>query len=101
MNITILTKYSSKGASSRYRYFLYLNKFIQKDINLEIDCFLDTSYIDSLYKNEKNIFRIIIAYIKRFFVLLNSANFLVVEYEAFPYIPYFLESFFKYFSDPL
>ncbi len=93
MNITFLTKYTSKGASSRYRYFLYLNCFMQRDINLEIDSFFSTHYIDSLYQGKRSIYRVFISYIKRFFVLLNSARFLVIEYEVFPYIPYFIESF--------
>ncbi len=94
MNVTFLTKYSSKGASSRYRYFLYLNTFIQNDINLEIDGFLDTSYVDSLYKGNISVIKIVVAYIKRFFVIMNSAKFLVIEYEVFPYAPYFIEGFF-------
>lgn len=94
MNITFLTKYTSKGASSRYRYFLYLNYFMQKGVNLEIDSFFNTLYIDSLYQEKRNIYQVFISYIKRFFVVLNSAEFLVIEYEVFPYIPYFVESFF-------
>ena len=93
MNITFLTKYTSKGASSRYRYFLYLKGFIQRGINLEVDSFFSTHYIDSLYQDKRSIYRILIAYIRRFFVLLNSASFLVIEYEVFPYTPYFIESF--------
>jgi glycosyltransferase involved in cell wall biosynthesis len=95
IDITILTKYTSKGASSRYRYFLYINELLAKDTNIEIDSFLDTSYLHNLYdKNKKNKVRILFSYFKRFFTMLNSANNLIIEYEIFPYLPYFIEKIF-------
>jgi len=94
-NLTILTKYSTQGASSRYRYFLYLCNLLREDVNLEIDSFFDTSYLKKIYSNEKkSFFKISISYIKRFFVVLNSSKNLVIEYEVFPYLPYFIERFF-------
>ncbi|MDC1066128.1 glycosyltransferase [Candidatus Pseudothioglobus singularis] len=93
MNITFLTKYSSNGASSRYRYFLYINDFIQKKSNIEVSNFFNTSYIDNLFNKKKSFYHIFLSYLNRFFVLLNSAKFLVIEYEVFPYLPYFIEAF--------
>jgi glycosyltransferase involved in cell wall biosynthesis len=93
--ITILTKYTSQGASSRYRYFLYINNLLREDTNIEIDSFLDTSYLKRLYsKQSKNKLKIILAYFKRFFVLANSADNLIIEYEALPYMPYAIERLF-------
>lgn len=95
IDITILTKYTSQGASSRYRYFLYINGLLKEDVNIEIDSFLDTSYLHKLYNQEKKSkFKIFISYFKRFFVLINSAENLIIEYEALPYIPYFIEYIF-------
>ena len=95
IDITILTKYTSQGASSRYRYFMYISYLLQQDTNIEIDSFLDTSYLHNLYsKRKKSNIKIIIAYIKRFFVLINSADNLLIEYESLPYVPYFIEKFF-------
>lgn len=95
IDITILTKYTSQGASSRYRYFLFINDLLKQDVNIEIDAFLDTSYLRKLYKNEKkNKIKILIAYFKRIFVLMNSAENLIIEYEALPYVPYFIEKIF-------
>ena len=95
IDITILTKYTSQGASSRYRYFLYINDLLKQDTNIEIDSFLDTSYLHKLYsKQKKNKFKILISYIKRLFVLMNSSKNLIIEYEALPYIPYIIEKTF-------
>ena len=95
IDITILTKYTSQGASSRYRYFLYINNILKQDTNIEIDSFLDTSYLYKLYnKKKKNKLKILISYFKRILVLINSSNNLIVEYETLPYIPYFIEKIF-------
>jgi glycosyltransferase involved in cell wall biosynthesis len=93
MNLTFLTKYSSNGASSRYRYFLYISSLIQKDLNLEVSNFFDSSYLDLTYNKKRSYYHIFLSYLNRYLVLLNSAKFLVIEYEAFPYLPYFIESF--------
>jgi len=95
IDITILTKYSSRGASSRYRYFLYINDLLKEDTNIEIDSFLDTSYLYKLYaKQKKSKFKILISYMKRMLVLVNSSKNLIIEYEALPYLPYFIEKLF-------
>ena len=95
IDITILTKYTSQGASSRYRYFLYINDLLKEDSNIEIDSFLDTSYLHKLYKKEKKSrVRVLVSYFKRIFVLINSSKNLIIEYEALPYIPYFIEKIF-------
>ena len=95
LDITILTKYTSQGASSRYRYFFYLHELLKQDVNIEIDTFLDTSYLHRLYNDKKKSkIRILISYLKRFFVLLNSSKNLIIEYEALPYLPYVIEKIF-------
>jgi len=95
LDITILTKYTSQGASSRYRYFLYVNELLKQDVNIEVDSLLDVSYLHRLYGNKKkNKIRILLSYFKRFFVLLNSSKNLIIEYEALPYLPYIVEKIF-------
>lgn len=95
IDITILTKYTSQGASSRYRYFLYINNLLKEDVNIEIDSFLDTSYLHKLYtKEKKSRVKILVSYLKRIFVLINSSKNLLIEYEALPYLPYFIEKLF-------
>ncbi len=95
IDITILTKYTSQGPSSRYRYFLYVNDLLKQNTNIEIDSFLDTSYLHKLYKKEKKSKgKILISYLKRIFVLLNSSSNLIIEYEALPYIPFWIEKLF-------
>ena len=94
MNITIFTKYSSIGASSRHRFFNYLPFLLKKGINLEIINFFDTSYLDTRYYSTLKKTHIFLAYFKRFFSLLTSSQILLIEYEIFPKIPYLIESFF-------
>ena len=77
-NITILTKYSSQGASSRYRYFLYIHNLLKEDVNIEIDSYVDTSYLNNFYnKRKKNKFKIFISYVKRFFESKGSERFTI------------------------
>ena len=95
IDITILTKYTSQSASSRYRYFLYINELLQQNVNIEIDSFLDILYVHNLYaNNKKNKLRLLFSYFKRVFVLLNSSKNILIEYEALPYVPYFIERLF-------
>ncbi len=94
-NMTVFTRYSTQGASSRYRYFLYVNKLYQHDINLEVDSFFDIEYLQNLYYGRKrNLHRIFFSYLKRLMSVLNSADHLLIEYELFPFIPYFIEKLF-------
>lgn len=93
-NLSILTRYTSQGASSRYRYFLYLSRLLKNDYNLEVDSFFDTSYLNRVYSsNRKNLFKNFFSYLKRLIVVINSSDDLIIEYELFPYMPYFFEKF--------
>lgn len=93
--LSFFTKYSTQGASSRYRHFNFFYKLQLFDYSLEIDNFLDTDYLISLYtKTRISKFKIIISYFKRFFSLMRSSENLIIEYELFPYLPYWFEKMF-------
>ncbi len=93
--LSFFTKYSTQGASSRYRHFNYFYKLQSYDYNLEIDSFLDTDYLVKLYaKLPISKSKIILSYFKRLFSVARSADNVMIEYELFPYLPYWVERLF-------
>lgn len=94
MNLTIFTRYSSKGASSRHRFFNYLPYLLKNNINVEIINFFNTSYLEERFSSNKLKKHILTSYLKRMFSLVVSSEVILIEYELFPKIPYFFESFF-------
>ncbi len=94
-NITFFTKYTSQGATSRYRSFLFLRKLLNKNYNISINSFLDSEYLHKLYSNKpSNKFKILFSYLNRTFSLLTSSRNIIIEYELFPYLPYWIEKLF-------
>ncbi|MDJ0626446.1 MAG: glycosyltransferase family 4 protein [Candidatus Caenarcaniphilales bacterium] len=98
MNETIyfFTKYSRLGASSRYRTFQYLST-LPSNVDYEVHPLFNDGYIEALYQNNaKPIFKALLSYIKRFFLLLKckSNSTLVLENELWPYLPFFIEKLF-------
>jgi glycosyltransferase involved in cell wall biosynthesis len=93
--LSFFTKYSTQGASSRYRHFNYFYKLQSCEYSLEIDSFLDSDYLISLYaKQPISKTKILLSYFKRLFSAARAAENVVVEYELFPYLPYFIERLF-------
>ncbi len=92
MNLSIFTRYTSLGASSRLRYFAYLDGLIKNGINVDVDSFLPHSYLVDLYaKRQPKILPILRAYAKRIHAVLNTGDNLLIEYELLPFAPYWLE----------
>ena len=93
--LSFFTKYSTQGASSRYRHFNYFYKLQACEYSLEIDSFLDSDYLISLYaKQPVSKTKIFLSYLKRLFSAARSAENMMIEYELFPYLPYFVERLF-------
>lgn len=93
--LSFFTKYSTQGASSRYRHFNYFYKLQSYDYSLEIDNLLDTDYLVKLYaKQPVSKGKIILSYCKRLFSVARSADNVIIEYELFPYLPYWVERLF-------
>lgn len=93
--LSFFTKYSTQGASSRYRHFNYFYKLQAYDYSLEIDTFLDTEYLLKLYAKESISKRkIVLSYFKRLFSAARAAENIIIEYELFPYLPYWIEKLF-------
>lgn len=98
MKILILPKYDQSGASSRYRLYNYLPYFEKNNIKWYCKPLLKSNYIDSLYNKRRGMMFLLQAQSildRIFFLLFNSAkyDFIIIEKELFPNIPYFVEHF--------
>jgi glycosyltransferase involved in cell wall biosynthesis len=92
--IIYFTKYTEAGPSSRYRSYQYKKYLENNGFEIVINPLFPSKYIADLYgKGKKNIWILIPQYIKRFFQVLFLKNYdiLFIEYELFPYIPFFFE----------
>jgi glycosyltransferase involved in cell wall biosynthesis len=95
-NILILTRYESLGASSRVRFYQFLEK-LDSELNFEIAPFFSNDYLKNLYVlNKKNYFHILKFYFNRLKKLffLNKYHFIWIEKEVFPFLPGFVEYLF-------
>jgi glycosyltransferase involved in cell wall biosynthesis len=91
-DITFFTKYTTRGASSRYRHYHFFSRLLKYNYNLEIKSFLDIGYLDRLYSEKRmSKLKIVLAYLNRLIDLKLSSENLIVEYELFPYVPYWVE----------
>ncbi|WNC23017.1 glycosyltransferase family 4 protein [Thermosynechococcus sp. PP22] len=97
MNVLFLTKYDRDGASSRYRFFQYINYLKERGFNCEILPLLNQQYLHHLYTGDyrkyihalKGIFNRLIKLLR-----LNHYNLVILEKEIFPYMPFFIENYF-------
>lgn len=96
MRVLVLSKYSRKGASSRYRMYQYFPYLIASGDELTSAPLFDDEYLDRLYSKRNRFTSLLRAYVNRFRVLLMAKNFdiLWVEKELFPWVPWFIESLF-------
>lgn len=94
-NLSFFTKYSTQGATSRYRSFSFASRLAELNYNLEIHSFMDIHYLSNLFaKKQKNKWRIFLSYCQRLFAVLRSSDNIIIERELFPYLPYGIEQWF-------
>lgn len=96
MKVLYLTKYTAKGASSRMRSFQYFSYLESSDLKITVRPFFNDTYLDMLYSGKKSLMIVLLAYLKRFFVIFTVLKFdrIVIEYEIFPYFPAWFEKLF-------
>jgi glycosyltransferase involved in cell wall biosynthesis len=103
MKVLYLSKYSSIGPSSRYRIYQYLPHLAEYNIDVDIRPLLKEGYFKIIevenftVKNLLKVFYAAYRYIIRFFDVLESNKYdlVVIEHQAFPYLPFFLEYFLR------
>jgi glycosyltransferase involved in cell wall biosynthesis len=92
--VLLLTRYTSRGASSRLRTLQYVDALSQRGIEFEIDSLLDDAYLDALYGGRRIRWdRVARAYARRAGLHRRLQSFDVVwlEKEAFPWLPFACE----------
>ena len=95
MKLTMFTRYNTLGASSRYRYYMYAARMRDAGKQVDVFNFFDEQYLRRLYKGERaGIFNILKAYWRRFKAAFCASDNLLIEYELFPFLPYWAERIF-------
>jgi hypothetical protein len=93
--IIAFTKYSSKGPSSRYRTFQFIPYWQKNGYTIDLNILFNDDYVNRLYKGKsKNLFSIILSYVKRIckvILLKNKGQIIWIEYELLPFVPSVLE----------
>jgi glycosyltransferase involved in cell wall biosynthesis len=104
IKLLVLSKYSRKGASSRYRQFQYYPSLEAKGVEIETAPLFDDDYLDRLYSKRSRLGSVIKSYFRRAGFLLSrpACDVVWVEKELFPWVPWFIEKwFFKILSKPV
>ena len=92
MKLTMFTRYNTLGASSRYRYYMYAARMRDAGEQVDIHNFFDEEYLRHLYKGRRTgIFNILKSYWRRFRAVSRANDKLLIEYELFPFLPYWIE----------
>lgn len=94
MKITMWTRYSQLGASSRLRFFQFVPLLQQYGIEAECCPFFDDRYLQELYAGKKrSFFRTAGYYLRRRSQMKQDVpgTPAVIEYELLPYLPFFME----------
>lgn len=93
LKVLVLSKYSSKGASSRFRMMQYFRFLQEKGVSVETQELFDDSYLDALYARKPRLFLVVRSYFKRFFFLISrpKCDVVWIEKELFPWIPAFVD----------
>lgn len=97
MKILLLSKYERLGASSRYRSLQYLPYLKTRGHSITVAPLLSDEYVRRLYAGERaSVVDIAASYARRIGALLKASSYdlLWVEYEALPWMPFWVESTF-------
>ena len=95
MKILLLSRYDTLGASSRYRSYQYLPYLRSQGHTVDVAPILSNEYLQRLYAGRgMPVFDVLTSFIRRKLLLLKKSHYdlLWIEYEAFPWVPYWMES---------
>lgn len=103
INLLMLTRYSTMGASSRLRSLDYIPYYEQAGISVTNAPLFDDEYIEELYNNKKRSkLKIIKSYVNRFKCLMKTRKYdvIFIEKELFPFLPGPIESIITFLNVP-
>ncbi|UOE85836.1 glycosyltransferase [Vibrio splendidus] len=95
--LLILSKYTRQGASSRLRTHQYVPNIEKSGVSVTVSPLYDDEYLFDYYKNKRRkLLKVIHCYARRLIRLLTLKDFdvILIEKEALPYIPHFIEKLF-------
>ena len=97
MKVLLLARYDRLGASSRLRCFQYLPYLKSQSIEVEPAVLFDDGYVSGLMRTgRRSLIALMTAYLRRFRQLsrLRDYDLIWIEYEALPWLPYWVERLF-------
>lgn len=92
--IVILSKYGRNGASSRVRIMQYIPALEDAGFNVEIAPLFDAGYLEELYRGRRSGVTILGCFARRWRQrqALRAYDFVWLEQEALPWVPWLIES---------
>lgn len=90
MNVLLLSRYGSMGASSRIRFYQYLPYLREQGVTISVAPLFDNDCVQGIFNGEKKyVFRRILSYLQRVLCLgdARSYDLIWVEQELFPMLP--------------
>ncbi|HVE50489.1 MAG TPA: glycosyltransferase family 4 protein [Casimicrobiaceae bacterium] len=92
-DVVLLSRYERLGASSRLRSYQYLPALRAHGLGVKVCAMLDDAYLRARHQGSRPLLRVLDAYRRRLRDLIGSrgAPILWVEYEALPWLPFFVE----------
>ncbi len=100
----VFAKYGDRAASTRQRFVQATAYLAAENIALDIVPLFDNAYLATLFDTGvRGKAAIIAAYVKRFFDLwrIRHYDFILVQYELFPYLPGFFEALLRLTRKPV
>lgn len=93
MRVLALTRYGSKGASSRVRMLQYLPVLRNAGIDAVVSPLLGDTYVDELYSGHSALPTVAAGYLRRVYALCRAGRFDIVwvEKECLPWLPAIIE----------
>ncbi len=93
--LLILPRYDKLGASSRYRFYNYIDYLEKNGYECTIYPLFSDLYLTQRYSKSSIFFELIKCYLKRIVILFNVRKYdlCFIEKELFPYLPFWLEFF--------
>ncbi|MBL0141422.1 MAG: glycosyltransferase family 4 protein [Betaproteobacteria bacterium] len=95
VKVLLLAKYGAAAASTRHRFFQFLPALEREGIHVSWQALLDDAYLSAMFAGESRpVGPVLAAAIKRRELLRDAGRFdlVVVQYEAYPYLPGFAEN---------
>ena len=95
IRVLLLSRYPPVGASSRVRFYQYLDLLRAEGVAVSVAPFFDAGYLPQRYAGKRtSSTSLLIAYAKRIGWLLRVGRFdlVWVEYDALPWIPKVIEA---------